>query len=212
MNYLEFKTKITEMNLKLPTVAMPVANYLPYKVVLNGVIRPILDLDRGQINQLFSVYISGQVSRDTQGNFIIGKLGKDLSVEQGYQAGKMCGLYILAALNSACNLTPQSHIQPHQNSNPIQPKNGSKPPRTSRFISHISAVKIGGFVNCTPDFSQHPQVINGCSDLMVKVLGESGKHARTAIGVQSLPLNVAVEIDAIFQICVEGSIVNEHKI
>jgi len=118
------------------------------------------------------VHISGQVSVDASGG-VKGKLGGGVSLEQGQAAARLCGLNLLAQLKAACE---------------------------GDLDRVIRAVKLGGFVNVTPDFDPIPQVINGCSDLMVEVLGEAGKHARAAVGVANLPMGFAVEVDAIFAI------------
>jgi len=119
------------------------------------------------------VFVSGQVTLDNGELKYVGVVGDDFSVEEGAEAARLCGINILAQVKSAC---------------------GGDLDRVVR------CVKLGGFVNATPDFTQHPQVINGCSDLMVDVFGDKGKHARFALGAGSLPLNVAVEIDAVFEI------------
>jgi enamine deaminase RidA (YjgF/YER057c/UK114 family) len=118
------------------------------------------------------VYISGQISGDANGR-INGKLGENFSVEQGQLAAKSCGINLIAQLKAACDGDLDRLVQ---------------------------VVKLGGFVNCTADFTDHPKVINGASDLMVEVFGEAGKHARAAVGSSSLPLGVAVEIEGVFQI------------
>lgn len=112
-------------------------------------------------------YVSGQLPF-IEGRLVTGKLGQDLGVERGVQAARACGLMILAQLEAADLLD-----------------------RVERVI------KLGGFVACTPDFIDQPKVANGASDLMVEVFGDAGKHARSAVGVPVLPLNAAVEIDAI---------------
>ena len=119
------------------------------------------------------VFISGQVTLDGGEVKFQGKVGADYTVEEGAEAARLCGINILNQLKAAC---------------------GGDLDRVQR------CVKLGGFVNSTTDFTQHPQVINGCSDLMVDVFGDKGKHARFALGAGSLPLNVAVEIDAVFEI------------
>ena len=119
------------------------------------------------------VFISGQVTLDGGEVKYQGKVGADYTVEEGAEAARLCGINILNQLKAAC---------------------GGDLDRVQR------CVKLGGFVNSTTDFTQHPQVINGCSDLMVDVFGDKGKHARFALGAGSLPLNVAVEIDAVFEI------------
>ena len=118
------------------------------------------------------LYISGQISGDENGR-INGKLGENFSVEEGQIAAKTCGINLIAQLKSACD---------------------------GDLGRLVQVVKLGGFVNCTSDFEDHPKVINGASDLMVAVFGEAGKHARAAVGSSSLPLGVAVEVEGIFQI------------
>ena len=119
------------------------------------------------------LYISGQISINEKGELIKGKLGKDLNTEEGYLAAKRCALSIIAQAKKACN----------------------------GDLSLIkSCVKLTGFVNSTPDFIEQPKVINGASDLIVTVFGEIGKHTRAAVSTNSLPLGVAVEVDAVFEI------------
>lgn len=118
------------------------------------------------------VYISGQVSSDPQGG-IKGRLGAGLGLEEGQAAARLCALNILAQLKAAC---------------------GGDLDRV------IRAVKIAGFVNVAPDFDAIPAVVNGCSDFLLEVFGEAGKHARAAVGVANLPLGFAVEADAVFAI------------
>ncbi|AZL58975.1 RidA family protein [Tabrizicola piscis] len=118
------------------------------------------------------VHISGQISQNESG-LILGRLGEDLAVEQGAEAARRCAISILAQLKAAC---------------------GGDWNRLSR------AVKLVGFVNSTPDFTDQPKVINGASDFLVAVLGDAGRHARSAVSAASLPLGVAVEIEAIFEL------------
>lgn len=118
------------------------------------------------------VFVSGQISRDHAG-LITGKLGADLDLAAGQAAARACALALLAQVRAAC---------------------GGDLGRVRRVV------KLGGFVNSTPDFTQQPQVINGASDLLVAVLGDAGRHARAAVSAPSLPLGVAVEIDAVFEI------------
>jgi len=155
----QFDTRLQELGHILPAPAAPVANYVPY--VISG-------------NQVF---ISGQVSVSADGEFIKGRLGDDLSVEQGQAAAQLCGLNLIAQLRAAC---------------------GGDLSRVTRIV------KLGGFVCCNFDHSylNIPKVINGCSDLMVDVFGDIGKHARFAVGSPSLPLDVAVEIDCIAEITI----------
>jgi enamine deaminase RidA (YjgF/YER057c/UK114 family) len=119
------------------------------------------------------VYVSGQVPiRDGKAVFE-GKLGREFSVEQGQEAARACALTVLSVIRHAC---------------------GGDLDKVKR------CVRLGGFVNSTPDFTAQPQVLNGASDLMVLVFGDRGRHARVAISVNSLPLGAAVEVDAIFEI------------
>lgn len=140
--------------LTLPEAAAPYANYVPWVITGN------------------LVMISGQISFSPSGK-IAGKLGADLTVDEGKAAAILCGLNLLAQLKDAC---------------------GGDLSKARR------CVRLGGFVNCTPDFTDQPKVINGASDLMVLAMGDAGRHSRAAVGAPSLPLNAAVEIDAIFEI------------
>lgn len=118
------------------------------------------------------VYISGQISADASG-LITGKLGDDFTVDQGQAAARVCGINLIAQLKAAC---------------------GGDLSRLKRVV------KLGGFVNSTLDFTDHPKVVNGASDLMAEIFGDAGAHARAAVGCSSLPLGVAVEVEGIFQI------------
>ena len=119
------------------------------------------------------LFISGQISIDEKGELIRGKIGKDLDTEGGYNAAKRCALSIVAQAKKACN----------------------------GDLSKIkSCVKLTGFVNSTDDFTEQPKVINGASDLIALIFGEAGMHTRAAISANSLPLGVAVEVDAIFEL------------
>ena len=123
------------------------------------------------VNKL--LYISGQISIDESGELIKGKLGKDLNTEEGYKAAIRCALNITSQAKNACN----------------------------NDLSKIkSCIKLTGFVNSTDDFTEQPKVINGASDTIVKIFGEAGMHTRAAVSVNSLPLGVAVEVDAIFEL------------
>lgn len=119
------------------------------------------------------VFISGQVPVGPEGLMYQGKVGRDVSAEDAQQAARLCALNIIAQVKAACD---------------------GDLDRVAR------CVKLGGFVNGSPDFDQHPAVINGASDLIGEVFGEKGKHARFAVGAGNLPFNVAVEIDAVFEI------------
>ncbi|MBD1161219.1 RidA family protein [Pelagibacterales bacterium SAG-MED15] len=119
------------------------------------------------------LYISGQISMDIEGKLIKGKVGKDLDVDKGYKAAERCALSIVSQAKKACN----------------------------NDLSKIkSCVKLTGFVNSTDDFTDQPKVINGASDTIAKVFGDSGMHTRAAVSVNSLPLGVSVEVDAIFEL------------
>lgn len=118
-----------------------------------------------------TLYIAGQIPFLNGEKMHIGKIGQDLKAEDGIKAAQACALNILAQAGHAVD---------------------------GDWSKIKKCVKLGGFVNCTPDFYDHPKVINGASDLMVEALGEKGKHARFAVGTPALPFNVAVEIDAIF--------------
>ncbi|WP_199555430.1 RidA family protein [Sandaracinobacteroides hominis] len=119
------------------------------------------------------LYVSGQISFAADGSLIKGRLADDMSVEQGQAAAERCALMILAQVKAAL---------------------GGSFGRIERVV------KLGVFVQCTPDFTQQPEVANGASDLFVKVLGDAGKHARAAVGVPALPRGVAVEVDAVLQV------------
>ncbi len=147
--------RLKELGIELPEAAAPAANYIPYVVTGN------------------QVFLSGQVTIWNGELRFLGRLGEALTVEQGYQAARLCGLNLLAQVKAAC---------------------GGDLDRVVR------CVKLGGFVNSTPDFTDQPKVINGASDLMVEVFGDKGRHARFAVGAPALPLGVSVEIDAVFEI------------
>ena len=119
------------------------------------------------------LYISGQISINEKGELIKGKVGKDLDTDQAYQAAKRCGLSIITQVKKACD----------------------------GDLSKVkSCVKLTGFVNSTDTFNEQPKVINGASDLMALIFGDAGMHTRAAVSANSLPLGVAVEVDAIFEL------------
>ena len=119
------------------------------------------------------LYVSGQISFAADGSLITGRLGGDMDVEAGKKAAERCALMILAQVKAAL---------------------GGNWGRVERVV------KLGVFVQCTPEFAQQPEVANGASDLMVAVFGDTGKHARAAVGVPALPRGVAVEVDAVLQL------------
>ena len=151
----QITTRLAELGIELPAPSAPAANYVPY--VISG-------------NQVF---VSGQVTVWNGELRFIGTVGADLSLEQGIEAARLCGLNLIAQARDAA---------------------GGDLDKIKRVV------KLGGFVNATPDFTDHPKVINGASDLMVEVFGEAGKHARFAVGAGSLPLGVAVEIGGVFEL------------
>ena len=119
------------------------------------------------------LFISGQISMDENGNLIKGKLGKDLNTDKGYKAAERCALNVIAQAKKACG----------------------------EDLSKIkSCIKLTGFVNSTEDFIEQPKVINGASDMIASIFGDIGMHTRAAVSTNSLPLGVAVEVDAIFEI------------
>ena len=119
------------------------------------------------------LFISGQISIDQNGELIKGKIGKDLDTENGYKAANRCALSIISQLKKACD----------------------------NDLSKVkSCIKLTGFVNSTDDFTEQPKVINGASDLIATIFGDSGMHTRAAVSTNSLPLGVSVEVDAIFEL------------
>ncbi len=149
------ENNLKKNNLQLPDAPDPVGSYVATKQVGN------------------LLYISGQISIDDKGNLIKGKLGKDLTLDEGYQAAIRCALSIIS----------QAKKYLHNDLSKIK-----------------TCVKLTGFVNSTDDFTDQPKVINGASDTIVKVFENAGMHTRAAVSVNSLPLGVAVEVDAIFEL------------
>ena len=146
---------LKENNIILPEAANPVGSYVAAKII-------------GKL-----LYISGQISIGSDGKLIKGKLGKDLTVEDGYKAAERCALSIVSQVKKACG----------------------------GDLSRIKeCIKLTGFVNSTEDFVDQPKVINGASDLIAKIFSEKGMHTRAAVSTNSLPLGVAVEVDAIFEL------------
>ncbi len=149
-----FETKLKELGITLPDAPAPAANYVPFVQV-------------GDI-----VYVSGQISADANG-FIKGKLGDDMTTEEGAAAARACAINLLAQVKAACR---------------------------GDLDRLVRVVKLTGFVNSTADYTDQPKVVNGASDLLAEVLGDAGKHSRSAVSAASLPLGVAVEIEGIFQV------------
>ena len=152
---MKFEENLKKNKLELPKAADPVGSYVATKEV-------------GKL-----LYISGQISMDANGNLIKGKLGKDLTTDEGYEAAVRCALSIISQA--------KKHL--------------------SNDLSKIkTCIKLTGFVNSTDDFTDQPKVINGASNVISAVFGDAGKHTRAAISANSLPLDAAVEIDAIFEL------------
>ena len=152
---MTFEDNLNKLNISLPKAADPVGAYVASKIVNN------------------LLYISGQISIDDKNSLIKGKLGKELTLDQGYEAAKRCGLSIIAQAKKACD----------------------------NDLSKIkSCVKLTGYVNSTDNFIDQPKVINGASDLMALIFGKEGIHTRAAVSTNSLPLGVSVEVDAIFEL------------
>jgi enamine deaminase RidA (YjgF/YER057c/UK114 family) len=154
---MEVEKKLAALNLTLPPAPTPVANYVPAV----------------QVGHL--LFVSGHgpgVFKNGQLEYIRGKLGKDMTVEQGYEAAKQVTLNILQSIKGAIGDLDK--------------------------VRRI--VKVLGFVNCTDDFPDQPKVINGASDLLVALYGERGKHARSAVGMNQLPFGIAVEIEMVVEV------------
>jgi enamine deaminase RidA (YjgF/YER057c/UK114 family) len=149
-----FESRLAELGVTLPVAPAPAANYVPFVIAA--------DL----------VHVSGQISNGPDG-FIKGRLGVDMTIEQGAAAARACAISLLAQVKAAC---------------------GGDLDRLVRVI------KLTGFVTSDPAFGDQPKVINGASDFMVAALGDAGRHARSAVGVAALPFGVAVEIEGVFQI------------
>lgn len=149
------EARLKELGIVLPAAPKPAANYVPFTVSGNV------------------VYVAGQIPMVDGEIRYQGKVGSDLSVEEGQQVARVCALNIIAQVKAAC---------------------GGDLDRVTQVL------KLGGFVNCPDGFTEQPQVVNGASDLMVEVFGERGRHARFAVGANALPRNVPVEVDAIVEI------------
>ncbi|MSP46284.1 MAG: RidA family protein [Xanthobacteraceae bacterium] len=148
------EARLKQLGLTLPSVPSPVANYLPYRIAGN------------------LLFLAGQGPRDASGNLMIGKVGGEVSVEEGYKRARMIGLQLLSTMKMAV---------------------GS--------LDRVDTVlKMLCMVNAVPEFKDHPKVANGMSDLFVEVFGENGKHARSAVGMGSLPGQISVEIEGIVSI------------
>ena len=146
--------RLLQLGITLPPLPAPMANYVPFTLAGN------------------LLYVSGQGPKTNDGDLVRGQVGKDLTLQQAYEAARLAGIQILAVASGALGSLS----------------------RVKRIL------KVNGFVNSGPEFRDHPAVINGCSDLFVELLGDVGRHARAAIGVSSLPQGIAVEIEAILEV------------
>jgi len=146
---------LKKLNLEIPKAPDPVGAYIAYKKTAN------------------LLFISGQISIDSNGKITKGKLGKDLTIEQGQGAAKLCAINIIAQAKKACN---------------------------DKLENITNCIKLTGYVNSTNEFTDQPKIINTASELIFAIFGENGKHTRAAISANSLPLDAAVEIDAIFEL------------
>ena len=152
---MNFNQKILDLDIKLPNAKAPVGSYVATKIV-------------GKL-----LFVSGQISIDEKGELIKGKVGQELTTEDGYNAAKRCGLSIISQIKDACN----------------------------NDLSKIkSCIKLTGYVNSTDKFIDQPKVINGASDIIALIFGSAGMHTRAAVSTNSLPLGVSVEVDAIFEL------------
>ena len=150
-----FEENIKKLKIDLPDAKAPVGSYVATKIV-------------GKL-----LYISGQISINENGELIKGKIGQELTTEDGYNAAKRCGLSIISQVKKACD----------------------------NDLSKIkSCIKLTGFVNSTNNFIEQPKVINGASDIIASIFGDAGMHTRAAVSTNSLPLGVSVEVDAIFEL------------
>ncbi len=152
---MSFEDNIKKLGISLPDAKAPVGSYVGTKIIGN------------------LLFISGQISISQNGDLIKGKIGKDLSTNDGYKAAERCALSIIAHAKKACN---------------------------GNLSKIKSCIKLTGFVNSDDDFTEQPKVINGASDIIFSIFGDDGEHTRAAVSTNSLPLGVAVEVDAIFEL------------
>ena len=155
----DVEEKIKDLNITLPVPGEPIANYVP-------------TVRFSETKNTMLVYVSGTGPRKENGGYITGRLGEDMTIEEGYEAARLTGINILASIKKE-----------------IGDLNKIK-----RFV------KVIGMVNSTLDFYQQPAVVNGFSDFIVEVFGDRGKHARSAVGMVSLPSNIAVEVEVVVEV------------
>ena len=152
---MSFEENIKNLKINLPDAKAPVGSYVAAKII-------------GKL-----LFVSGQISISENGELIKGKIGKELTTEDGYNAAKRCGLSIISQVKNACE----------------------------NDLSKIrSCIKLTGYVNSTEDFIEQPKVVNGASDIIASIFGDAGMHTRAAVSTNSLPLGVSVEVDAIFEL------------
>ena len=152
---MSFEENLKNLKINLPDAKAPVGSYVATKII-------------GKL-----LFVSGQISINENGELIKGKIGKELTTEDGYNAAKRCGLSIISQVKNACD----------------------------NDLSKIrSCIKLTGYVNSTEDFIEQPKVINGASDIIASIFGDAGMHTRAAVSTNSLPLGVSVEVDAIFEL------------
>ena len=151
--------RLAGLGVVLPSIASPSGNYIPYRFT-------------GSL-----LYVSGQVPKIDGVDHFLGVVGEEISLEEGYQAARLCALNLVARVNAALD---------------------------GDLDRVVACVQLRGFVNAPSDFKEHPAVINGASDLLVEIFGEKGRHVRTALGAGSLPRGSSVEVDAVFEVAMKS--------
>ena len=155
----DVSARLSELGIVLPSIASPSGNYIPYRFAGN------------------LLFVSGQIPRIDGVEHFAGDVGQDVSLEEGYQAARLCALNILARVNDALD---------------------------GDLDRVVACVQVRGFVNAQADFKGHPAIVDGASDLFVEILGEKGRHVRTALGAGSLPRGSSVEVDAVFEVAAKS--------
>ncbi|MBV7522510.1 RidA family protein [Ensifer sp. ENS12] len=155
----DVSARLSELGIVLPSIASPSGNYIPYRFAGN------------------LLFVSGQIPRIDGVEHFAGVVGQDVSLEEGYQAARLCALNILARVNDALD---------------------------GDLDRVVACVQVRGFVNAKADFKGHPAIVDGASDLFVEILGEKGRHVRTALGAGSLPRGSSVEVDAVFEVAAKS--------
>ncbi|KSV82636.1 RidA family protein [Ensifer sp. ENS10] len=155
----DVSARLSELGIVLPSIASPSGNYIPYRFAGN------------------LLFVSGQIPRIDGVEHFAGVVGQDVSLEEGYQAARLCALNILARVNDALD---------------------------GDLDRVVACVQVRGFVNAQADFKGHPAIVDGASDLFVEILGEKGRHVRTALGAGSLPRGSSVEVDAVFEVAAKS--------